>query len=171
MFTVLNQRQLSEEHVVAKNLQRVTVINIFLFALVSVAQAELYVFPAKGQSQQQTEKDKFSCYGWAKNQTGFDPMNPPQVQAAAPRSGPGVLGGAARGAARGAIIGAIAGDAGKGAAIGAAAGGITRGFRNRNQRNKQQSQQQQQASQINRMRSDYDRAYSVCLEGKGYTVR
>lgn len=154
-----------------KKSQRLTAINIILFALVSVAQAELYVFPAKGQSQQQTEQDKFSCYGWAKNQTGFDPMNPPQVQAGEPQSGPGILGGAARGAAGGAIIGAIAGDAGKGAAIGAAAGGITRGFRNRNQRNQQQAQQQQQASQINSMRSDYDRAYSVCLEGKGYTVR
>ena len=31
-----------------KNFQRFAVINIFLFALVSVAQAELYVFPAKG---------------------------------------------------------------------------------------------------------------------------
>ena len=70
-----------------KSSQQLTVITIFLFALVFVAQAELYVFPAKGQSQQQTEQDKFSCYGWAKNQTGFDPMNPPRVQAAAPKSG------------------------------------------------------------------------------------
>jgi len=154
----------------AKNFQRIIVLNIFLFALVSVAQAELYVFPAKGQSQQQTEQDKFSCYGWAKNQTGFDPMNAPQVQAGSSQSGSSVLGGAARGAAGGAIIGAIAGDAGKGAAIGAGVGGVTRGFRNRNQRNQQEAQQQQQAAQINSMRSNYDRAYKGCMEGKGYTV-
>ena len=107
MFTALIQRQLSKKNTMVKNSQRLTVITIFLFPLVSLAQAELYVFPAKGQSQQQTEQDKFSCYGWAKNQSGFDPMNPPQVQAAAPQSGPGILGGAARGAAGGAIIGAI----------------------------------------------------------------
>ena len=154
-----------------KKPQQLIFINFLFFTLMSAAHAELYVFPGKGQSEQQTEQDKFSCYGWAKNQTGFDPMNPPQVQAGAPQPGPGILGGAARGAAGGAIIGAIAGDAGKGAAIGAAAGGIARGFRNRNQRNRQQAQQQQQASQINQMRSDYDRAYSVCLEAKGYTVR
>ena len=136
----------------------------------STAQAELYVFPAKGQSAEQTEADKFSCYGWAKTQSGYDPMNPPQVQGAS-RSGPSALGGAARGAAGGAIIGAIAGDAGKGAAIGAAAGGIGRGFMNRNEKNQQQAQQQQQASQIGNMRNNYNRAYSVCLEGKGYTVR
>ena len=154
----------------AKN-KTILIISTLLLSINVTAFAELYVFPAKGQNEKQTEQDKYSCYGWAKNQTGFDPMNPPQVQAGAAQSGPSALGGAARGAAGGAIIGAIAGDAGKGAAIGAAAGGITRGFRNRDQQNQQQAQQQQQASQINRMRSDYDRAYTVCLEGKGYTVR
>lgn len=154
-----------------KKSQQLVFINVVLLALMSTAQAELYVFPAKGQSEQQTEQDKFSCYGWAKNQSGFDPMNPPQVQTGARQSGPGMLGGAARGAAGGAIIGAIAGDAGKGAAIGAAAGGLTRGFRNQDQRNQQRAQQQQQASNISQLRSDYDRAYAVCLEGKGYTVR
>ena len=37
----------------------------------AVAQ-ELIVFPAKGQSNDQMEQDKFSCYTWAKNETGFD---------------------------------------------------------------------------------------------------
>jgi len=32
---------------------------------------ELMIFPAKGQSEDQMEKDKFECYSWAKKQTGF----------------------------------------------------------------------------------------------------
>ncbi|GAB63029.1 MAG: glycine zipper family protein [Candidatus Jettenia sp.] len=34
----------------------------------------LIIYPAKGQSQEQMEKDKYECYSWAKQQTGFDPM-------------------------------------------------------------------------------------------------
>ncbi len=36
------------------------------------------IFPAKGQSQDQIERDKFTCYQWAKNGTGFDPMKAPR---------------------------------------------------------------------------------------------
>ncbi len=42
---------------------------------------EVMIYPAKGQTQQQMEKDKFECYTWAKGQTGFDPM---QAQPANP---------------------------------------------------------------------------------------
>jgi len=34
----------------------------------------MVVYPAQGQSNEQMEKDKFECYGLAKNQSGFDPM-------------------------------------------------------------------------------------------------
>ena len=148
----------------------ILMITPLLLSISTTAFAELYVFPSKGQSDQQMEKDKYSCYGWAKNQTGFDPMNPPRVSVSG-QSQPSAVGGAARGAAGGAIIGAIAGNAGKGAAIGAAAGGIGRGMMNRSDRNQQEQAAQQQSAQIAQMKNDYDRAYAVCLEGKGYTVR
>ena len=150
--------------------KKLLIINALLLSVSSTAFAELYVFPAKGQSNDQMEKDKYSCYGWAKNQTGFDPMNPPKVVTSS-SSQPSALGGAARGAAGGAIIGAIAGDAGKGAAIGAATGGIGRGLMNRSSRNQQQQDVNNQSAQISHMKSEYDRAYSVCLEGKGYSTR
>ncbi len=35
---------------------------------------DLIVYPADGQSQEQLDKDKYECYTWAKQQTGFDPM-------------------------------------------------------------------------------------------------
>jgi hypothetical protein len=89
--------------------------------------AEPYIYPTKGQTPEQLEKDKFECYTWAKQQTGFDPMQAPAAAPAPPPSSPQpdgkVVRGAARGAALGAVGGAIAGDAGKGAAIGAAVGG------------------------------------------------
>jgi hypothetical protein len=85
---------------------------------------EPFIYPEKGQSNEQMEKDKYECYSWAKGQTGFDPMQVPTATTAPPQQG-GQQSSAVRGAAGGALVGvtagAIAGDAGKGAAIGAAA--------------------------------------------------
>lgn len=143
---------------------------VMFFSGNAYVQAEPYVYPAKGQSAEQMEKDKYQCYGWGKQQSGFDPMNPPVASSGQANTGP-VVGGAARGAAGGAVIGAIAGDAGKGAAIGAVTGTAARGMRNRRAVGQQQQQTQQQSAAIAQMRSEYDRAYAVCLEGRGYSVK
>lgn len=145
--------------------------NIVLLAMTVSAFAEPYVYPSKGQSAQQMEKDRYQCYGWAKDQTGYDPMNPPSISSYSSASRGSAVGGAARGAASGAIIGAIAGNAGKGAAIGAGVGAVGRGIRNRSARNEQEQSTQQQSARIAQMRSEYNRAYSVCLEGRGYSVK
>ncbi len=145
----------------------------------SVHAAEPFVYPSEGQSPEQTEKDKFECYTWAKQQTGFDPMQATQASPAPPPSRPEhkgqVVGGAAKGAALGAIGGAIAGNAGKGAAIGAAAGGglgaIRKRSDHRNEQAQYQQQVQQQQAQYQQKRSEYDRAYSACLEGRGYALK
>jgi hypothetical protein len=130
-----------------------------------------YVYPSRGQSNEQMEQDKFSCYQWAKGQTGFDPMQAPQASAPPQQQRGGALRGAAGGAAMGAAIGAIAGNAGKGAAIGAASGGIIGGARQA-QSNKQQEQYaQQQSAQYNQQRGDYNRAWGACMSGRGYTVQ
>ncbi len=145
-------------------------VGVMVIVSSASVQAEPYVYPAKGQSAEQMEKDKYQCYGWGKQQTGFDPMNPPVVSTGQANTGR-VVGGAAKGAAGGAVIGAIAGDAGKGAAIGAVTGTAARGMRNRQAVGQQQQQAQQQSASIAQMRSEYDRAYAVCLEGRGYSVR
>ncbi len=36
----------------------------------------LFVYPKNGQSQQQTQSDRYACHEWAVGQTGFDPTNP-----------------------------------------------------------------------------------------------
>jgi len=136
--------------------------------------AGLFVFPSKGQSQQQQKEDEFECYKWAMEQSGIDPLNLPKVEAAPTQSGPtgaGVVGGA-KGAAAGAAIGAIAGDAGKGAAIGAVAGGLA-GRRQGKQAQAQANQQNQAnaAATEAQIKETFIKAFSVCIEGKGYTIK
>ena len=134
----------------------------------------LYVYPSKKQSQSQQKKDEFACYQWAVEQSGIDPLNLPKVEAAPVQSGPtgGAVKGAAKGAAAGAAIGAIAGDAGKGAAIGAAAGGM-KGVSQGKQAQAQQNQKAQAdaAAKEQAMKDSFKKAFSVCIEGKGYTVK
>lgn len=146
---------------------------LLLLASSAIAQ-QAYVYPNKGQSAQQTEQDKYACYEWARQQTGFDPMN---AQASAPPPPPsqpsgGVARGALRGAVGGAIIGEVAdGDAGKGAAAGAVVGGMMGGMRQREARRQQEAQYQQQAAASAGSADAYNRAFAACLEGRGYTVR
>ncbi len=136
------------------------------------------IYPTKGQNSQQQEKDKFECYNWAKQNSGFDPMAPIQATAPPPQKEAPVGGvgrGAARGAAVGVTAGAIAGDAGKGAAIGAASGALVGGMRRRDQVQRETAAQEQyvnqQQAQYDQKRQGYNRAYSACLEGRGYTVK
>ncbi len=130
----------------------------------------IYVYPAKGQNDEQMQRDKFDCSQWATQQTGFDPTNPQRVQTTQTQPRGGAVRGAAGGAALGAVGGAIGGDAGKGAAIGAGVGaGVGMMRRNRSIREQQQEQaqiNQNYNSQINK----YNEAYGTCLKGKGYSV-
>ena len=134
----------------------------------------IYVFPANNQDQATQDADEMECYKWAINQTGYDPLNPTVVQAEqVDTSADGsMVKGSARGAAGGAAIGAIAGDAGKGAAIGATAGAV-RGRRAKKGGDAQQQQANDQAaaSVSADLANDYNKAFSACMEGKGYTVK
>lgn len=136
---------------------------------------DLIVYPAKGQSAQQMDKDKGECTTWAKQQTGVDPVALAQKSAAQPPPAAPQgerLRGAARGAAAGAVIGEIANDdAGRGAATGAAVGVVAGGARQRGKAQAQQQTQQQQQAQTQQGLDKYTRAYSACLEGRGYTIK
>jgi hypothetical protein len=140
---------------------------------------DVFVYPQKGQSEELIEKDKYACYTWAKNQTGFDPMEVPSATAPPPQQ-KAPKGGALRGAAGGALLGAAIGgiandDPGKGAAIGAVTGGIFGGAKRQKQAQQQKQAEQQwadeQAAQYAQKRSSYNRAYAACLEGRDYTVK
>ena len=136
------------------------VVPVAIAMLSGVAFAQSYVYPAKGQTPQQQQQDQAQCQTWAMQQSGVNPGAPPP-----PPSGGGQVGRtAARGAAVGAVGGAIGGNAGKGAAIGAATGALVGGMRRRDQQRAAEASQAQ-------ANDAYARAYTACLEGRGYTVK
>lgn len=139
---------------------------------------DFVIYPNKDQSQEQQEKDKFECYQYGKDQTGFDPMALPTASAPPPaKEEPkgGVGKGAVRGAVTGLAVGAIAGDAGKGAAIGATAGGLGGGMRRNDQKKQEAAAEEQwaqdQTNEYAAKRNNYNRNYVACMEGRGYTVK
>ena len=131
---------------------------------------ELMIYPKNAQSAEQQEKDKFECYGWAKTESGFDPMAPPTATEAPPKQ-QAPKGGVLRGAARGAVIGEIVDDDHQtGAKAGAAIGGMRRADQKRKQAQEQQQWEQEQQRIYAEKRDRYNRAYSVCLEARDYSV-
>ncbi|MCK4604977.1 MAG: hypothetical protein KAU41_09865 [Deltaproteobacteria bacterium] len=154
----------------------ISILIIFVFIGVTLAQDPI-VFPAKGQSQDQMEKDKFSCYQWARDETGFDPMQTPTASTPPPQQQAG-RGGALKGAAVGAGAGALikkSGSRSKGAGTGALVGGVLGGARqsqqNRQDQQARQQWEQQQANEYAHKRNAYNRAFSACMESKGYTMK
>jgi hypothetical protein len=138
----------------------------------------VFVYPANGQSAEQTDRDRYECHVWAVQQTGVDPS---RADASAyervivqPANPPGS--GTVAGAIGGAIIGSIIGgprNAGAGALIGGATGAIVGTASDANaQAQAQQTQAQfNQSAAAGRARGDsYRRAVGACLQGRGYTV-
>jgi len=151
----------------------VAVSVFFLFGLgfVIFANAGMMIYPAKGQSAEQQQKDEFECHQWAVQQTGFDPTKAQQAPQHQTTQQGGAIRGAAGGALLGAGIGAIAGDTGKGAAIGAGVGAVGGGARQRRQQQQKEVAQQQAQTQQQAQIDKYNKAKAVCLEGRGYTVK
>jgi hypothetical protein len=139
---------------------------------------KVFVYPANGQSPEQTERDRYECHNWAVQQTGVDPSradaNPYARVIVQPANPPGT--GTAVGAIGGAILGSIiAGprNAGAGLVLGGVTGAIVGSAADANA----QAQAQQTQAQINqsaaagRAQADsYRRAIGACLQGRGYTV-
>lgn len=155
----------------SRNFVRSGFVAAALLLSVSLSAQDLVVYPAKGQSQDQQEQDQFQCYTWARDRTGFDPMEVPRASSAEPEQKGGAGRGALGGAAAGALVGAIAGDTKQGALIGGALGGLTGGARRASSNKDRQQWEQQQAQQYAQRRNEYNRAYAACLEGRGYTVK
>jgi hypothetical protein len=129
-----------------------------------------YVYPSKGQTQEQQGRDEYECNQWAIGQSGFDPSNPSTTSTSSQQAQDRAGGGAARGAAVGAVGGAIEGDPGARAASGAARGGVFGAIRRRRKRNEaEQEQERAQAGSVSGLES-YNRAFAACMQGRGYAV-
>ena len=161
---------------------------ILMLAAGSITAAtDLYIYPKNGQSEETQRRDRYECHVWAADQSGFDPSTyeapQPVRHSPAVRHHDGEFGsdpvtGAAGGAALGAVGGAIGGDAGKGAAIGAGVGALLGAFRTldresdrKNEDQERQKKEADQQAETERLRKDYNRAISACLEARGYTVK
>ena len=110
------------------------------------------VSPAREQTAQQMDNDKFDCNLQAQKQTGYNPD-----KALTEGAMVGLLVGGAAGAGLGAAAGASAGIVGTGASVGAIAGGgigATLGGSYLYDKDLNQTQ----------------RAYYACLETRGYTL-
>lgn len=147
----------------------------------------VYFYPAAGRAipAQQQDRDRYECNEWAVRQSGFDPSQPNlpphqrmQIVAGGPPPGAAVAGGAVTGAfvgaatarpwesGRGALVGALAG---------AAIGGIVESERD-NETRRLQAQADANASRgqnaaLEQKASQFRRAISACLEGRGYSVK
>ena len=148
-------------------------LSVLLMSDFALGQSDLMIYPNDGQDRDQQERDEFECYRWGKDQSGFDPMAAPQATEPPPPQ-EARRGGVGRGAVRGAAVGAIV-DGSDGARKGAAAGGAVGGIRRRDQVRRQEQAQrqweQEQVAQYEQKRSNYNRAFAACMEGRGYTVR
>ena len=158
---------------------------------------DLFAFPKNGQSRDQQLKDESECFRLAKERTGLDPQKPAptgptveQIQAAQKQAAEnakqvkgGRVAGAARGTAGGVAIGAITGNTGKGAAVGAVAGTMQGGAKQRaaNTQAKQKAsaqarakleKEQEQELQAHKEGQDtFQRAFSACMDARGYSVK
>ena len=152
----------------------ILLVIIGLFFISTMAQADVMVYPKKGQSNDQMEKDKYECYGWAKNKTGFDPMATPTASTPPPsdeQKKGGVIKGAAVGAAAGSIFGSSSKNTRNSAYAGAAIGGIRQSRQNRKRSEERAQWEQNEANRYANARNEYNRAYGACLDGRGYSVK
>jgi hypothetical protein len=138
----------------------------------------VYAYPLHGQTPEQLDRDRYECYIWAKNQTGFDPSAPnlPAQVRVQVVGGPPPGTGTAVGAVTGAVIGAAVSSPwqrGFGALAGALIGGAIGSTADAAQQARVQqtyAMNSAQLAQVEHQAADYRRALSACLEGRGYSV-
>ena len=146
-------------------------VSIAAVLLSAVAAAEPIAYPAKGQSAKQQDRDESECHGWAKKETGVDPVAVAEQSTASSGSPKNSgMGSGARGAGIGAMRGAADGNAAAGAAQGARRGRLMAAIRSRRQE-KQQDAASAPDADVRAQLDKYDRAYGACLTGRGYSVK
>jgi hypothetical protein len=145
----------------------------------------VYSYPARGQSPDQQDRDRYECHEWSVRQTRFDPSvasyrpapEPPVRVVPVPPPGSSLLAGAVTGALIGAAVSGWkhqSDGAAWGAAAGALLGGIADAARVQQARQIESvyaSRRSASAYRYSSREDGYRRALSACLEGRGYTVQ
>lgn len=135
----------------------------------AAAAPRLYFYPERGQSEERQDRDRYECYQWSTEQTRFDPGMTPLSRAEA-RSGRGDGSGAVGGAITGAAIGAMVtpGRGGEGMVFGAILGAVL-GSAHENAQAQARAEWRADARSRAQM-TEFSRAMSACMRGRGYTV-
>ncbi|HTU68075.1 MAG TPA: glycine zipper 2TM domain-containing protein [Steroidobacteraceae bacterium] len=146
--------------------------------------ADIYVYPTKGQSEKQLDRDRYECHNWAVAQSHYNPSDPhlaphQQIQVVEmPAPGRDTAVGAVTGAVIGSSVGGRHDNGGAtvaGAIVGAMIGGASDAARQRaatqQVSTRVSAEAEAERAKLERQASDYRRAISACLEGRGYTVK
>jgi len=143
---------------------------------------DVYFYPKQGQNSQQQARDRYECYLWARQNTGYDPSQyRPDSRSnvrvvAVPGPGHDTVAGGVTGAVLGAAVSRPR-DAGAGALIGAVAGAVIGAASDESRQRAADAEQAridtvhaQRVAQSDAVIQSYRRALKACLEGRGYTV-
>ena len=145
---------------------------------------DVYAYPLHGQPPEQQNRDHYECSQWATQQTGFDPSAPGvpphdrvQVVSAGPPPGTNTAIGVITGAVIGAAIGPHWNPAPTmlaGAMVGGAIGSSTDAANaqaNAQAASQAAAQNRRIAATQEQQASQFRRALSACLDGRGYSVK
>lgn len=148
------------------------------------ANIQVFAYPLRGQPPEQQDRDHYECSQWATQQTGFDPSAPgvpPHERVQVVSAGPPPGTNTAIGAITGAVIGAAIGPRWNpaptmlaGAVVGGAIGSSTDAANaqaNAIAANQAAAQNRRVAAAQEQQASQYRRALSACLDGRGYSVK
>jgi hypothetical protein len=137
------------------------------------------VYPGRGQTEAQLDRDRYECHQWAVRRSRYDPSAPgipePYRVHVEPGPPPGTT--TVAGALVGAVIGAAAAgrhEEGAGAVVGAVAGAAIGAA---SEQDRAERARRGEARDTRRLQAyadgaaAYRRAISACLEGRGYTIR
>jgi hypothetical protein len=144
---------------------------------------QVFFYPTRGQSAAQQDRDRYECYLWARQQTGFDPSTPQLAPHQRVQVEPNPPAGhdTATGAVTGAVLGAVVAPPGRkaegavaGAIVGTAVGAASDSARQEQAERVQDRYDQRDAKRMARLEQQaagYRRAMSACLSGRGYRVQ
>jgi hypothetical protein len=169
-------------------LRRVLMSVVFMLCAGSLVYAGgmgTYAFPQKGQTPDQQNQDESGCAQWAADQTGINPavleyrqqeaqadLQKASAEASKPQLGRKLGRAALTGAALGEMDQHMDSGAGKGAAMGATlAASKMLGQKQEQKKQAPLNEANAQAGQVQAETEQYVRAYSACMEGKGYSIR
>jgi hypothetical protein len=139
----------------------------------------VYSYAQRGQSEAQQDRDRYECFNWAVQKSGFDPSRRevPREHREQPvpahSMGETVVAGALMGATVGALV-SNPWDRDEGAVVGAIAGTALGAVAANSQATAIRSAQEQVSpaySSHEQQAAGYRRAMSACLEGRGYVVK